>query len=164
MPAANAAAKSKTTFTTPSDLEVVATRTFDAPRRLLWQAHTDPKHVPKWMTGPAGWTMPVCEIDLRVGGEWHFVWQKTKGEQMEMRGIYREVTPIERLVNTERWGPEWPETINTTSFAEKGGRTTLTSSVRYPNKEARDAAMKTGMADGWSTSYDRLDEHLREMA
>ena len=165
MPAANAAAKTgTTTFTTPSDREVAATRVFDAPRRLVWKAHTDPKHVPKWLTGLDGWSMPVCEIDLRPGGEWRFVWRKTDGTEMSMRGTYNDVTPVERLVNTERWGPEWPETLNTTLFTEKGGKTTLVCTVLYPSKEARDAAMETGAKDGWSKSYDQLDEHLVSMA
>src|SRR5687768_13172306 len=78
---------SVTTFTTPSDREVAMTRVFDAPRRLVFEAWTSPKHVPHWMLGPEGWTMPVCEIDLRPGGEWHFVWRKSNGTEMEMRGV-----------------------------------------------------------------------------
>lgn len=153
-----------TTFTTPSDREVVATRVVDAPRGLVWEAWTNPEHVPNWMTGPEGWTMPVCEIDLRPGGAWHFVWRGADGTQMEMRGVYREVAPPERLVNTESWGGDWPETINTLVLTEKDGKTTMACTVLYPSKEARDAALKTGMKDGWSTSYDRLDEFLRTTA
>src|ERR687885_209634 len=101
-----------TTFTMPSDAEIVATRVFDAPRRLVWEAHTSPEHVPHWMLGPEGWTMPVCEIDLRPGGAWHFVWRRADGtEEFEMRGEYREIVPPERLVYTERWGGEWPEAL-----------------------------------------------------
>lgn len=149
-----------TTFTTPSDLEVVATRTFDAPRRLVWAAHTDPAHVPHWMTGPDGWTMPVCEIDLRPGGGWHFAWRRADGGEMEMRGAYREVVPPERLVSTESWGPDWPETVNTLVLTEQDGRTTLTQTVRYPSVEARDRALGTGMKSGWSRSLERLGEYL----
>ena len=104
--------------------------------------------------------MPVCEIDLRPGGSWHWVWRSSDGAEMEMRGVYREVVAPERLVNTESWGGQWPETLNTTLFTEEKGRTTLVSTVRYPSKEARDAAMKTGMEDGWAASYDRLDAYL----
>lgn len=153
-----------TTFTMPSDREVVATRVFDAPRRLVWEAHTDPEHVPHWMLGPEGWTMPVCEIDLRPGGEWRFVWRRTDGTELEMRGEYREIVPPERLVNTERWGGDWPESLSTLVLTEEDGRTTLTCTARYPSKEARDAAVETGMKDGWSASYDRLDERLTVMA
>jgi uncharacterized protein YndB with AHSA1/START domain len=80
------------------------TRVFDAPRGLVWESYTNPAHPPNWMLGPEGWTMPVCEIDLRPGGSWHFVWRKADGSEMEMRGEYREVTPPERLVQTESWG------------------------------------------------------------
>jgi uncharacterized protein YndB with AHSA1/START domain len=153
-----------TAFTTPSDKEIAMSRVFDAPRRLVWEAHTNPTHVSQWLLGPPGWTMPVCEIDLRPGGTWRFVWRKSKGEEMEMQGVYREVKPPERLVSTERWGPEWPETINTLVLTEKDGRTTLTQTVLYPSKEARDAALKTGMKDGANQSYDRLEAHVRSMA
>jgi uncharacterized protein YndB with AHSA1/START domain len=153
-----------TTFTTPTDRQVIATRVFDAPRRLVWDAWTSPQHVPNWMIGPEGWTMPVCEIDLRPGGAWHFVWRKSDGAEFDMRGEYREIVPPERLVNTESWGGDWPETLNTLVLTETGGKTTTVCTVLYPSKEARDRALGTGMKDGWSMSYDRLDAHLRTMA
>ena len=149
-----------TTFATPSDTEIVMTRVVDAPRSLVFEAWTRPEHVRNWMLGPEGWTMPVCEIDLRPGGEWRFVWRKADGSEMEMRGEYREVAPPERVVTTERWGPEWPETINTLELTEENGRTTITNRVRYPSKEARDAALQTGMKEGASQSFDRLAEYL----
>jgi uncharacterized protein YndB with AHSA1/START domain len=155
---------SATTFTTPSDREVTMTRVFDAPRRLVFEAWTNPKHLPHWLLGPEGWTMPVCEVDLRPGGAWRFVWRKADGSEMEMHGVYREVKPPERVVSTESWGGEWPETINTLTLTEKDGRTTMSQTVLYPSKDARDAAMKTGMKDGASMSFDRLAEHLRAMA
>ncbi len=148
------------TITTPTDREVAMTRVFDAPRRLVFDAWTNPKHVPRWLLGPDGWTMPVCEIDLRPGGWWHFVWRKSDGTEMAMSGEYREVTPPERIVNTERWGPEWPETLNTLVFTEENGKTTMTLTILYPSKEARDAAIKTGMSDGASQSFDRLERYL----
>jgi uncharacterized protein YndB with AHSA1/START domain len=153
-----------TTFTTPSDREVVMTRVFDAPRSLVWEAWTNPEHVPQWLLGPEGWTMPVCEIDLRPGGEWHFAWRRTDGTEMEMRGEYREVAPPERLISTESWGGDWPETLNTLILTEEDGKTTMTQTVLYPSREARDAALGTGMQDGASQSFDRLAEHLRTMA
>ena len=94
----------KLQVTTPSDLETLMTRSFDAPRRLVFEAWTDPRHLPNWMLGPEGWTLPVCEVDLRAGGGWHFVWRRSDGSEMGMRGTYREVTPPERLVSTESWG------------------------------------------------------------
>jgi len=148
------------TITTLTDREVAMTRVFDAPRRLVFEAWTNPKHVPQWLLGPDGWTMPVCEIDLRPGGSWHFVWRKSNGTEMAMSGEYREVTPPERIVNTERWGPEWPETLNTLVFTEENGKTRMTLTILYPSKEARDAAIKTGMSDGASQSFDRLESYL----
>jgi uncharacterized protein YndB with AHSA1/START domain len=149
--------------TMPTDREIVMTRVFDAPRRLVFEAWTNPKHVPQWMLGPVGWTMPVCEIDLRVGGAWHFVWRGSDGSEMAMRGVYREITPPERLVSTESWGGPFPETVNTLTLVEKDGKTTATLTILYPSKEAREAALQTGMKDGVAMSYDRLAEHLRTM-
>jgi len=150
----------ETTFTTPSDREIVMTRVVNAPRRLVWDAWTKPEHLPHWMLGPAGWTMPVCEIDLRPGGTWHFLWRKSDGSELEMRGAYKEIAPPDRLVSTESWGGDWPETLNTLILTEKDGKTTISQTVLYPSKEARDAATKTGMKDGVSESYDRLAEYL----
>lgn len=153
-----------TTLTTPSDREVLMTRVIDAPRRLVFEAWTNPKHVPHWMLGPEGWTMPVCEIDLRPGGAWHFVWRRANGTEMEMRGVYREIQPPERLVSTESWGGDWPETINTLVLSEGDGNTTLSLTVLYPSREARDAAMKTGMKEGATQSFDRLAEYVRRLS
>jgi len=155
----------KATFTTPSDREIVVTRVFNAPRRLVFDAWTNPEHLPHWMLGPDGWTMHVCEIDLRPGGAWRFAWRHADGTEMEMRGEYREVVRPERLVNTESWGGDWPETLQTMILSEEeGGRTRMTSTVLYPSKEARDAALKTGMKEGMSLSFSRLDEYLRTTA
>jgi uncharacterized protein YndB with AHSA1/START domain len=151
---------STTTLTTLSDVEISISRDFAAPRTLVFDAHTKPEHVSQWLLGPEGWTMPVCEIDLRPGGSWHFVWRRDDGTEMEMRGVYHEVVPPERIVNTERWGPEWPETVNTVLFTERDGKTTVTQTVRYPSKEARDAALATGMMTGVERSYELLDALL----
>jgi uncharacterized protein YndB with AHSA1/START domain len=150
-------------FTTPSDREFVMTRVFDAPRRHVWEAWTNPRHLPHWMLGPEGWTMPVCEIDLRPGGTWHFVWERSDGTGMGMRGVYKEIEPPERLVSTESWGGDWPETLNTLILSGENGKTTITSRIRYPSKEARDAALETGMKEGVSQSFVRLAEYLRTM-
>jgi uncharacterized protein YndB with AHSA1/START domain len=151
-------------FDAPGDREVTMTRVFDAPRSLVFEAWTNPKHVPQWMLGPEGWTMPVCEIDLRPGGAWHFAWRKSDGTEMSMRGVYQKVVPPERLVSTESWGGDWPETLNTVTLSEKDGKTTMTVTVLYPSKDARDAALKTGMKQGMSLSFDRLDQHLAAIA
>jgi uncharacterized protein YndB with AHSA1/START domain len=146
-----------TTLTMVSDEEIAITRTFDAPRHLVFEAHTKPEHVTQWLLGPEGWTMPVCEIDLRPGGTWHFAWQHADGSKLEMTGVYREIVPPERIVNTEQWGSDWPETVNTTLFTEKDGRTTVTQMVRYPSQQARDAALATGMMSGVERSYELLE-------
>jgi uncharacterized protein YndB with AHSA1/START domain len=149
-----------TTITTPSDTEVLITRVVNAPRTLVFAAYTDPAHVPNWLLGPDGWTMPVCEIDLRPGGRWHYVWRKGDGSEMAMTGEYKEVAPPERLVSTEAWGGDWPETLNTLILTEEDGKTTISQWVRYISREARDAAMQTGMEDGAVRSYKRLDDYL----
>ncbi|MGH3831875.1 MAG: SRPBCC family protein [Pseudonocardiaceae bacterium] len=155
---------STTIFTMPSDWEIVMTRVFDAPPALVFEAWTNAKHLPHWMLGPEGWTMPVCEIEFRPGGAWHFVWRQSDGTEMEMRGVYREITPPERLVSTESWGGNWPETVNTLTLVEEAGKTMITNTIRYPSNTARDAALTTGMRDGASLTFDRLAEYLRTMA
>lgn len=159
------AANSPTEFTTPSDVELHIKRAFAAPRERVWEALTKPEHLRSWMLGPEGWEMPTCEMDLRAGGSWHYVWRHANGDQMEMTGVYREVTPPERIVNTENWGGEWPETVNTVSLTEhEDGGTTVTTVVRYPSREARDAALQTGMKDGVNLSYKRLEAVVRSLA
>ncbi len=153
-----------TTVTTPSDREAVMTRVVEAPRSRVFEAWTSPDQVPHWMLGPDGWTMPVCEIDLRPGGSWRFVWRRADGTEMAMHGVYREVRPPERLVSTENWGGDWPETLNTVVLTEKDGRTTITMTILHPSKAARDAAMQTGMKEGADQSFARLEERLRTMA
>src|SRR5437588_122943 len=93
--------------TTPSEREIVMTRIFDAPRETLFDMWTKPEHVSRWMLGPMGWTMAVCEIDLRPGGTWHFVWRRSDGTEMSISGEYKEIVPGERLVSTESWGGDW---------------------------------------------------------
>jgi uncharacterized protein YndB with AHSA1/START domain len=152
-----------TTYETPTDTDFVITRAFAAPRRLVFDAHTDPKHIRQWMLGPEGWTMPVCEIDLRPGGAWRYVWRKPNESDLEMTGTVREVVPPERFVTTESWGPEWPETVNTTVFTESEGLTTVTLTMTYPTKKARDEARATGAEGGMDQSYARLDELLARL-
>lgn len=149
-----------TMFTTPSDREVVATHILESPRSLVFDAHTTPEHIQQWMLGPDGWTMPICEIDLRPGGGWRYVWRRSDGSKMGMRGEFRDVVPPTRVVRTESWGGDWPDTINTLVLTEDGGRTTITSRVLYPSTAAREAALRTEMKQGWSRSYERLDEYL----
>jgi len=149
-------------LTTPTDREISMTRVFDAPRRLVFDAFTKPELVKRWLLGPPGWTMPVCEIDLRVGGAYRYVWRHADGREMGMGGIYREIVPQERLVCTELFDEAWypGEALVTTILAEQGGRTTLTSTMLYVWQETRDAVLKSGMERGVAASYDRLEELL----
>src|SRR5712664_626035 len=149
-------------LTTPTDREISMTRVFDAPRRLVFDAFTKPELVKRWLLGPPGWTMPVCEIDLRVGGAYRYVWRHDDGKEMGMGGIYREIVPQERLVCTELFDEAWypGEALVTTILAEQGGRTMLTSTVLYVSQETRDAVLKSGMESGLVASYDRLAELL----
>ena len=157
--------KNKGTFKTaaPGDREIVMTRDFDAPRQLVFDAHTKPEMVKRWLLGPDGWTMPVCEIDLRVGGKYRYVWRRDKdGTEMGMGGVYREIVVPERIVATEKFDQAWypGEALLTTVLAEQGGTTTLTYTMRYESRETRDAVLKSGMESGVAVSYDRLDNIL----
>ncbi len=153
-------------LTTPSDREIAMTRVFDAPRQFVFDAHTKPELVKRWLLGPPGWTMPVCEIDLRVGGKYRWVWRSDNdGSTMGIGGVYREIVAPERIVTTERFDEAWypGEGLNTLVLIEKGGRTALTQTMRYESKAARDAVLKSGMEKGVEASYDRLAELLASM-
>ncbi len=145
-----------TTYETPSDTEIVITRFVEAPSDQVFDAWTQPEHVTRWMLGPDGWTMPVCDIDLRPGGAWRFVWRSPEGTELDMAGEYREVSRPHRLVSTERWGEPWPETLQTVDFREDDDGTTIVCTVLYPSRGARDAALETGMKEGMDQSFDRL--------
>jgi uncharacterized protein YndB with AHSA1/START domain len=150
-------------LTTPSDREIAMTRVFDAPRTLVYDAHTKSDLVRQWLLGPPGWSMPVCEMDVRVGGAYRWVWRKDKdGTTMGMGGVYREIRAPERLVSTEKFDEAWypGEALNTLVLVEQGGRTTLTQTMRYESLAARDAVLKSGMEKGVAASYDRLAELL----
>jgi uncharacterized protein YndB with AHSA1/START domain len=144
--------------TTPSDTEIAMTRVFDAPRRLVFEAYTKPELVRRWLGVFGDFTMPVCEIDLRVGGAFHFVW-KGPGFTMGMRGVYREIVPGERIVATEKFDEAWyeGEAVNTVTFVERNGKTTVTNTVRYATRAVRDAVLKTPMETGVAAGYDTLD-------
>lgn len=147
-------------ITTPSDREIAITRVFNAPRKLVFQAMTTPELVKRWLLGPPGWSMPVCEIDLRVGGSYRFGWLGEGGKTMEVHGVYREVRPPERCVQTEKFTPSWypGEAIVTTDLVEEAGRTTLTTTVTYESREIRDRVLGSNMESGVAASYDRLAE------
>jgi uncharacterized protein YndB with AHSA1/START domain len=160
----------KVQVTLPSDREVKVTRSFRAPRALVYRAHTEPELVRRWMLGPPGWSMPVCEMDVRVGGQYRWRWRSDKnGSEFGFSGTFREVQPSSKLVYTEAYDPGtvgggYPgtEAIVTVMFTEDSGITTMTSLADFGSKEARDAAVSTGMTDGMEQSYQRLDRLLDE--
>src|SRR5262249_53990184 len=154
--------------TTPGDREIVLSRVFDAPRRLVFETMARPELLQRWLTGPPGWTMTVSENDLRVGGTFRHVWRSNDGTEMAMTGVYREVGPPERIVRTESFTfgceSQKGEQLATLVLAEHGGKTYLTVTVLYPLKEARDATIASGMEHGVAASYDHLEELLAEAA
>jgi len=150
-------------ISTPSDLEIAVERDFDAPRAIVFDAFTKPELVRRWLLGPDGWTMPVCEIDLRVGGTYRYVWRKeSTGATMGLGGAFREVVPASRLVATEKFDDAWypGEAVTTTVFEERGGVTKVTLTVLYESKEARDVASRSGMDQGMIAGFNRLEQVL----
>jgi uncharacterized protein YndB with AHSA1/START domain len=155
-------------ITTPSDTEVRLTRLFDAPRALVFDAFTKPELLKRWLFGPDGWSLAVCDIDLRVGGRYRYVWKHlTKGTEMGMSGEILEIVVPERLVSTEQFEEAWypgKGAVGTVVLTEQGSQTLLSQTIRYETKEARDTALKTGMKDGLGAGYDRLDTVFAELA
>jgi uncharacterized protein YndB with AHSA1/START domain len=151
--------------TTPSDREIAMTRVFNAPARLVFDAWTKPELIKRWLGVRAGWTMAVCEVDLRVGGAYRFVW-RGPDMTMGMRGLYREVVRPERLVSTEVFDDPWyeGEAVDTMVLVERDGKTTVSTTVRYASREVRDAVIKSGMATGVAEGYDKLAELLASIA
>jgi uncharacterized protein YndB with AHSA1/START domain len=144
---------------TPSDAEIRMTRLFGAPRALVFEAMTRPEHIRRWWGCLGdGYSVPVCEVDLRPGGKWRFVNRHPKGE-VEFYGEYREIVPPSRLVFTEIFA-EYPdvESVVETDYADEGGKTRMIVTVRYPSREVRDMVMATGMSGGAAISYDRLED------
>jgi uncharacterized protein YndB with AHSA1/START domain/DNA-binding transcriptional ArsR family regulator len=153
----------KTSYTTPSAEEIVITRVVDAPRSLVFRVFTEPEHIRNWLVGPPGWTMPVCEVDLRVGGGYRYERRQADGAELTITAEYHEISPPERLVTTETWAG-WPATENIVEFTESGGRTTITTTVRYTSEEHRDNALRSGMIEGMESGYVVLDGYLGTLA
>jgi uncharacterized protein YndB with AHSA1/START domain len=154
-------ARNSDTFkvTTPSECEIHMTRLFDAPRHLVFEAMSRPEHVKRWWGCLGeGYSVPVCEIDLRVGGAWRFVNRHPKGEAA-FHGEYREIVPPSRVVFTEIF-EEYPDIVSvvTTDLIEEDGKTRMNVAVRYPSRDVRDAVVASGMARGAGISYDRLED------
>ena len=152
----------KLQVSTPSDREIAMTRVFDAPRSMVFDAWTKPELLTRWLGVRGGWTFAICQVDLRVGGSYRFVWRGPNGAEMGMGGVYREVMPPDRLVATEKFDESWyeGEALDTTTFVERDGKTTATTTVRYASREVRDGVLKSPMERGVAESYDKLDEVL----
>src|SRR5262245_6706566 len=154
----------KLTVTTPGDREIVLTRVFDAPRGVVFDAMTSAELLKRWLLGPPGWTMVDCENDLKAGGNFRHAWHGPDGSELAMHGTYREVVAPERIVRTESFTvgceAQVGEQLATLLLSEQGGKTTVTITLRYPSKEARDATIASGMEHGVAAGYDRLEELL----
>lgn len=151
---------------TPSDLEITVTRTFAAPRPVVFDAFTKPEIARRCMYGPDDWPLVDCTIDLRVGGALRLVWAHTETGAMGMSGTYREVTPPERTVNTELFDEDWTggEAVVTTVFAAENDWTTVATTVLYASQQVRDTVHGTCIEAGWKPMYARLDRLLAETA
>lgn len=155
--------------TTPTDTTIVLTRTFNAPRRLVWEAMTNPTKMRRWMLPPPGWTLAACECEARVGGALKLAWKSEQGDPvMTLRGVFTEVVPHERMVHTETMLLASGETIGslleTHEFEERNGVTTMRITQVYDSKAARDDAIASGMDTGMEAGYKQLDELLAQPA
>lgn len=157
---------SKLVITAPGDLDIVMTRSFNAPRELVFEAMTTPEYLKRWLLGPDGWEMTVCEFDARPGGKYRYEWKHADGASMGMGGTFIEVVPPAKLVQSEKFDESWypGDALVTTTFEEKDGVTTIAVNVHYDTKEARDGVLKSPMESGVSASYDRLEKTLAEMS
>jgi len=155
----------KLTITTPSDREIAFTRIFNAPRRLVFDAYTKCEYLKKWLGVFGGWSLDVCKIDLKVGGSYRYGWRNESGAEMGMGGTYREIVTNERIVATEKFDESWyeGEAVDTTTFVESDGKTTLTILVKYLSKEVRDGVLQSEAAEGLNANFDNLDELLASL-
>lgn len=144
------------------DREIVITRSFNAPRALVWEAYNDPELLKQWLLGPPGWAMVVCEVANKVGAPYHYVWRNQDGREMGMNGVAREITPPQRVVYTESMDGQPGESLVTTVLVEEAGRTFLTTTAVYDSREVREMVLKSGMERGIAASYERLDNILRQ--
>ena len=148
-------------ITANGDREIVMIRVFNAPRRLVFDAYTKPELLKRWLLGPPGWELVVCNVALKVGERYRYEWRNTStGFQFGNGGVCREFVPPERLVATETMDGQPGEALITTTFVEHEGKTTLTSTMLFESREIRDMALKSGMERGVAASYDRLDKIL----
>jgi uncharacterized protein YndB with AHSA1/START domain len=162
----------KAQVTQPSEREVRVTRSFKAPKALVYRAYTEPELLQRWLLGPPGWSMPMCEMDVRVGGAFTWRWRSNENaSEFGFTGVFREVQPASKLVHTEAYDPgtvgsadPGQDALVTVTFTEDGGLTTVTTVIDFGSKEARDAAVATGMTGGMEQSYQLLDRLLDDQS
>lgn len=146
---------------TPGDREILVEREFAAPRSLVWDAYSRPELLRRWLLGPPGWEMTVCESDLRVGGAFRHAWRHASGSEMVMSGTYREVAAPERIVSADRFtmgcDAQAGEQLSTLTLTPRGDHALMQVLINYPSPEARDAALASGMEHGMAAGYARLD-------
>ncbi|HEY6725278.1 MAG TPA: SRPBCC family protein [Polyangiaceae bacterium] len=160
----------KAEVTLPTDSQVLVTRSFNAPSVLVYRAHTEPALMRRWQLGYPGWTMPVCEMDVRGGGEYRWRWRYDEdGKEFGFHGTFQEVVANQRLRYTQVFDPGTfggdmgDGSLITVDLVEDNGTTTLTCLMEFGSKEARDAAMSTGMTDGMEVNYQGLDRLVTEL-
>jgi uncharacterized protein YndB with AHSA1/START domain len=156
-------------ISTPTDTTIVLTRTFNAPRRLVWEAMTVPVKMRRWMLAPPGWTLTVCECEVRVGGALRLAWKSEDADPiMTLQGVFTDVVPHERMVHTETMALGSGELIGslleTHEFAEKNGVTTMRITQAYDSKDARDGAVASGMEHGMEAGYKQMDAMFAQPA
>lgn len=160
---------------TPSDTEVLVKRSFEAPVNLVWRAYMEPDLMRRWCSGMPGWSMPTCEMDMRVGGQYRWRWRSDEGgQEFGFTGEVLEVVPHAKIVHTQIYDPgdlggtcssgaDIPDSMGsepsiiTVTFEETKGITNVSTTIRFASKADRDAAMSTGMTDGMEMSYQQLD-------
>jgi uncharacterized protein YndB with AHSA1/START domain len=155
--------------TLPSEVEVKVTRTFDAPARLVWRAYTEPDLLKRWMLGPPGWVMPICEVDFKLGGGYRWRWRNVEsGREFGFHGVYLRIKPNAEMVHTQEFDPGTVggnmanTAVGSISFEEANGQTAMVTVIKFQSVEDRDAALSTGMTDGMEVSYWLLDAMIAE--
>jgi uncharacterized protein YndB with AHSA1/START domain len=152
-------------LTTPTDKEIAITRVFNAPRELVFDCYTKPELLRRWMFGPNGWTFTVCDIDLRVGGKYRYVWTSPEDASMGIGGVFKTILPPEKIINTQLFDQDWTggEAIVTLSLTEQDGQTTAVTSILHSSKEARDLALQSEMEHGMEMGFERLEALLNTL-
>ncbi len=152
-------------LSTPTDKEIAITRVFNAPRQLVFDCYTKPELLRRWMYGPDGWAFSVCEIDLRIGGKYRYVWTGADNASLGIGGVFKTILAPEKIINTQLFDEDWTggEAIVTLSLTEQHGQTTTVTSILHSSKAARDLALQSGMEHGMEMGFERLEALLNTL-